>query len=244
MNNLTKKQKRELRKQERRQEQTQREKKSRIRRLLMWACVIGVLAVIVALLLLNAKTSIAPTENGDAALPSALRISDSDHTKGTPSNAISLIEYSDFQCPACASYYPLVAQLTSELSDKLYFAYRHFPLPQHSNATFSAEAAEAAGLQGKFFDMHDTLFRNQSDWAPLSSNQAKESFTKYAKELGLNMDQFQQDFKSDAVKNVVQKNYKSGLAARVDATPTFFLNGKKLSAPQNYEAFKKLILET
>lgn len=242
-NNLTKKQRRELRKQEKRQEQAQREKKSRLRRLLLWGGVTAGLIGIILLLAINAKNNPTPAENGNI-LPQSLSIAETDHTKGNPSSTTSLIEYSDFQCPACASYYPLIQRLTEELGDKLYFAYRHFPLPQHENASPAAEAAEAAGIQGKFWEMHDLLFENQATWASLSSKQAQEKFTEYAEKLALDVEQFQQDFKSNAVKEIVQKQYKGGLTAKVNATPTFFLNGKKISTPPNYEEFKKLIMET
>ena len=96
-------------------------------------------------------------------------VSDSDWVKGNRSAPVVLVEYSDFQCPACAASAPLVKQLTEEFGNKIAFVYRHFPLPQHKNAYPAAQAAEAAGKQGKFWEMADLIFANQTKWENLGS---------------------------------------------------------------------------
>ncbi len=159
------------------------------------------------------------------------------------SSSATLVEYSDFQCPACAAYYPVVKQLTKEFSQDLHFTYRYFPLSSiHKNARISAQAAEAAGKQNKFWEMHDLLFENQSEWSALSD--PKEKFKEYAKFLGLDMEKFQQDLGSKEVKDKVESDYQSGLSLGVNATPTFFLNNQKITNPRSYEEFKTKIEET
>ena len=119
------------------------------------------------------------------------------------------------------------------------FAYRHFPLPQHKNAKLAATVAEAAGKQDKFWEMHDLIFQNQSDWS--EEKNAAVIFAKYAQDLGLDLAQFQTDIASEEIKAKIENDYKSGVKAGVNSTPTFFLNGKKINNPRNYDEFKNAI---
>lgn len=166
-------------------------------------------------------------------------INANDHTEGNDKSSVTLVEYSDFQCPACGAYYPLVKKINDEFKDKIYFAYRHFPLSQHKNAKLAAYVAEAAGKQGKFFDMHNMLFDNQLTWS--ESNDAQKIFTEYAVKLGLDMEKFNIDIKSKETIQKVDADAISGVNSGVDSTPSFFLNGKKIENPQNYEEFRKII---
>ncbi|MBI5452425.1 thioredoxin domain-containing protein, partial [Candidatus Gottesmanbacteria bacterium] len=150
-----------------------------------------------------------------------------------------LVEYSDFQCPACAFYYSMVNSLEREIGKKMLFVYRHYPLTQHKNARLAAAAAEAAGLQGKFWEMHALLFENQKIWS--DTDDARKIFTDYAKSLTLDMMKFEKDLDLQEVKDKVENDLKSGQALGVDATPTFYLNGKKLSNIESYEQFKQII---
>lgn len=163
-----------------------------------------------------------------------------DWVRGNRDAKVIITEYSDFQCPACASYYEVVKMAHKEFGDSVAFVYRHFPLKQiHANAEISALSAEAAGKQGKFWEMHDIIFENQKKWE--KEKGAKEIFISYAKELGLNVEQFKQDLDSKEVKSKVDSDYKSGIEAKVNHTPTFFLNGKEIENPRSYEEFKKII---
>lgn len=162
----------------------------------------------------------------------------SDQIKGNPEAKTVLMEYSDFQCPACGAYSPIVKQIVEESKDKIVFAYRHFPLSQHRNAEAAALAAEAAGKQNKFWEIHDLIFEKQADWS--ESRNAEELFIKYAAELNLNIGQFKNDLILKEIKDKVKNDLRSGEEAGVNATPTFFLNGKKI-APRSYEEFKQLI---
>lgn len=235
--NITKKERRELRREEKRMEQTGWEKRQSLRRMVLYSCVLlGVGGAIFG----TVKLASNDNSNGtQLAASSVFSVSESDWTKGNKEAAATLIEYSDFQCPACGAYYPLVKQLSQEFGDKVRFVYRHFPLEQHKNAELAAFAAEAAGKQGKFWEMHDLIFDNQREWS--DSEDARALFAKYAASLNLAAEQFQKDIDSAEVKAKVEKDYQGGLAAKVNSTPTFFLNGKKLQNPRSYEEFKKIL---
>ncbi len=162
-----------------------------------------------------------------------------DQIKGNREAKTVLVEYSDFQCPACAAYVPLTKQLLEEFNDRIVFAYRHFPLSQHKNAKQAALASEAGGRQGKFWQIHDMIFENQEEWA--ETDNAEEIFIKYAEKSGLDIDRFKNDLKSEELKNKIAADLRSGQSANINSTPTFFLNGEKIQ-PKNYEEFKQMIL--
>ena len=165
-----------------------------------------------------------------------------DWIKGNKEAKIVITEYSDFKCRACASYYELVKQAHKDFGDKLAIVYRHFPLRQiHANAEIAALSAEAAGKQGKFWEMHDMIFENQKNWE--GDKNAGEIFIKYAEEVGLNIEQFKQDLDSKEVKDKVEADYQSGVKAGVNHTPTFFVNGGEIQNPRSYEEFKNIINE-
>lgn len=204
--------------------------------------VIGLLAVSFVVgglfVLPNIGTQI-PTSTQTASLSNV--ISSGDWFKGDAAAKVVLVEYGDFQCPACALYHPIVDRLMNEFGDKAQFVYRHFPLREiHANADLASRAAEAAGRQGKFWEMYDKLYQNQTKWAVLTLN-AKKNMIDYARSIGLDIAQFEKDIDSDAVKDKVESDYQSGLASGVGGTPTFFLNEKKIQAPGSYDEFVNLI---
>jgi len=147
--------------------------------------------------------------------------------KGNPEAATKLVEYSDLQCPACAAFDPVVKELLAEYGDMISFEYKHFPLPIHPNAQNAAIAAEAAGQQGEFFAMHDLLFDNQSEWSQAAVPGV--FFAQYAEEIGLDMSKFTQHQKSSILRDKVMSEFSEGKEMGVTGTPTFFLNGKKMS---------------
>jgi len=172
----------------------------------------------------------------------ASAVIESDWVKGNKESKIIITEYSDFQCPACASYYEVVKQIHKDFGDNLAIVYRHFPLRQiHANAQIAALSAEAAGRQGKFWEMHDMIFENQKNWK--DEKNAKEIFIGYAEELELNSEQFKKDLDSKEVKEKVEADYQSGVKAGVNHTPTFFVNGEEIQNPGSYEEFKNIINE-
>lgn len=160
-------------------------------------------------------------------------------TKGAKDPVVTLVEYSDFQCPACGLFSPLVDQITEEYKDRLSFTYRHFPLPQHKNALIAAHTAEAAGKQGKFWEMSAKIFSTQNDWSEGAT--AKEVFEGFARELGLDMTRFTSDRDSQETKDAVLHDMETGRLTGVAGTPSFYLNGKKMQNPRNYQEFKALI---
>lgn len=168
----------------------------------------------------------------------------SQHITGKTDSKVTLTEYGDFQCPACKSYFPIVTQLKEEYKDKVRFQFSNFPLVQiHQNAYVGSRAAEAAGKQGKFFEMHDLLYQNQDTWS--RSTNPNNSFEEYAKQLGLNVEQFKTDLNSTAVADTINADIKAGQALGANSTPTFVLNGKKLDInPSSLDDFKKLLDES
>ncbi|KKS38311.1 MAG: hypothetical protein A3G49_06180 [Candidatus Sungbacteria bacterium RIFCSPLOWO2_12_FULL_41_11] len=170
-----------------------------------------------------------------------LAVSDNDWFKGAKDAQVVLVEYSDFQCPACKAYYPFLKKLNADFEGKIKFIYRHFPLPQHKNAKIAALVTEAAGKQGKFWEMHDLIFENQDKWS--GENNAGEIFAQYAHFLGLDTEKLGQDLNSSEVKEKVENDLQSGIQSKVNSTPTFFLNGVKLQNPRSYDEFRKIIEE-
>lgn len=159
-----------------------------------------------------------------------------------PKAQVTLVEFGDYECPACATYNPLVKQLLADLPGQVNFVFRNFPLSQHANANISSYAAESAGLQGKFWEMHDKLYDSQNDWA--QSSDAKSIFLGYAKDLGLNVAKFTEDLDSQKIKDKVSKDEADGNLLNINATPTFYVNGVKVeSLPGSYNAFKTIITD-
>lgn len=150
----------------------------------------------------------------------------SNHTKGT--GKVQLIEYGDFECPACAQFHPLINQVIDKYGDQIAFTFRHYPIDTiHRNARAAHRAAESAGLQGKFFEMHDELYNNQAAWS--NSNNPVPIFEGYATSLGLDIEKFKTDFASSAVNDTINADTAEGKSKySVDSTPTFILNGEKL----------------
>lgn len=169
----------------------------------------------------------------------SIELSRDDHKIGSDSAKLTLIEYSDFQCPACKAYQSMVKQVVEKYKDRLLFVYRHFPLQQHKNAQAAALASEAAANQNQFWQMHDKLFKEQDEWA--NSAKPNETFIRYANDLKLDIEKFKRDLDSDKAKNKIKSDQESGVSFGVNSTPSFFLNGKKLDNPRSVEEFEKLI---
>jgi protein-disulfide isomerase len=163
-----------------------------------------------------------------------------DYVKGNASSTVVLVEYSDFQCPACRAYLPLIRQVTQEYGQRIAFVYRSFPLTSiHFNSEVAARAAEAARKQGKFWEMHDLLFEKQLEWEKASD--IMPLFENYASLIGINIDQFRADINSKEVKDFVRGEMAHGRSIGINSTPTFYLNGKKIENPRSIEEFRSLI---
>lgn len=154
---------------------------------------------------------------------------------------VQILKYSDYSCPACKAYVPSQNELKREFGDKIQIEYRYFPLSGFQYSRLAAHSVEAANSQGKFKEMHDLVFENQQVW---TQGNALEHFTNYANEIGLDMEQFEQDLESEEIHNRVESQRQEGIRRQVNATPTFFINGQKLRQnpnPQNYEQFKSIV---
>ena len=206
-------------------------------KIILWVIItVVVIGSIFGIVKLASKSQITGSDNLAITVSA---INDNENIKGDKEALATLIEYSDFQCPACGSYYPILKKVSEDLGAKVRFTYRHFPLPQHKNAKLAATVAEAAGKQGKFWEMHDLIFQNQSDWS--EEKNAAVLFAKYAQDIGLDLARFQTDIASDEIKAKIENDYQSGVKAGVNSTPSFFLNGKKINNPRNYDEFKNSI---
>lgn len=149
------------------------------------------------------------------------------HLRGRNDAPVLLEEYGDFQCPPCGFFHPVLKRLEGEYPTQLRVAFHHFPLREmHKNAAEASRAAEAAALQGKFWQMHDLLFEKQKDWKDAAP--ARPIFLGYARTLGLDIQKFTQDIDSTTVSNRVMNDEKGGAARGVTGTPTVFLNGREI----------------
>lgn len=169
-----------------------------------------------------------------------------DHISGNSDAKVTFIEYADFECPAC-QYYSLsvLPQLKEEMGDRVRFVFRHFPLVSiHPNAIPAGRASEAAAKQGKFQEMYSLLFANQADWSRAEDPRA--TFVTYAEQIGLNVEQFATDYNNPEAEERVRRDLRGGESIGVDSTPSFYINGKKvtgLTGGRELERFTRLIEE-
>jgi len=205
-----------------------------LKRIIFWASFLIILALILWGLVVAMNKPVSGTH-----LISPAPVSGSDHVTGSASAPVTIVEYGDFECPACGAYFPLVERFMKEASTTARLVFRHFPLPQHANAMIAAEASEAASLQGKFWDMYRLIYEHQNDWSNLPD--AHNVLDGYANQIGLDMVKFKADIDSSAVKDAIANDQAEGVKIGIDSTPTFFVNGKAITNPQSYEAFKSLI---
>lgn len=161
-------------------------------------------------------------------------------TKITSASAsATLVEFGDMQCPACAAAHPTTKKIREDYAGKINFVFRHFPLPQHKNAQIAAEAVEAAGEQGKFWEMQDVMYDKQSDWG--EKDKPLDIFMGYAKDLKLDETEFKDEIDSNKFKDKIDGDTYDGNQAGVDATPTFYINGIKYTGDYSYDNLKKAL---
>jgi protein-disulfide isomerase len=206
-----------------------------------WAVIIAVFLVFIAIFAFGQKGTNTPT-NGNGAV--------SNHVEGLGQAHVTLVEYGDYECPYCGQYYPVVKQIQQQYANQITFQFRNFPLTSiHPNAFAGARAAEAASLQGKFWQMHDLLYEQNeeyyqsnetySTWVGASNPQP--FFDQYAKDLGLNLTKFNQDYSSNEVNGTINADLAAGTKLGVDATPSFYLDGKQINVGENVSQFQTLI---
>jgi len=185
------------------------------------------------------KNSNIPSPVGTAKNEANISITADDNVKGPATAKVTLVEFSDYQCPACKAYAPVIDELLNQYPNDLRLVHKFFPLKTiHYRAQASAQAAEAAGRQGKFFEMSKVLYENQEVW---SKESGTATFEKYAIDLGLDLVKFKADYGSDSVKDKINAQIKEGIDLNVNGTPTIYMNGKKIQNPSSFEEFKQVI---
>lgn len=157
--------------------------------------------------------------------------------QGKVEASVKIVEFADLQCPACKQAQPIVEKVMEKYKDEIYFVFRHYPLSTHRNAKLAAQAAEAAGKQDKFFEMVHVQYDKQGEWAEKTN--PREEFRKYAQELNLSMDQFNQNM--EEIKKPIEEDYALGNRAGVQSTPTFFINGEKYPGVIQQEQIQQII---
>lgn len=201
----------------------------------MTAIIIGVVVVLFVAFFGYMIYSAKHQQAVDAAKP--VQIANTGWFEGSPTAPNTLTEFADFQCPACGYFEPMVEKLLQDDKGKFKLQYKYFPLQMHQYAMITAEAAEAAGRQGKFWPMHDQLFKQQE--AIENSQNPQPIIDKIAQSIGLNMDQFHKDMKDKSVAAKIQSIQDEGIKLGVNETPTFYVNGHHLINPSSdYNTFK------
>jgi len=207
---------------------------------------IGIWIGVIIILLLTFWGLIALVNNSNASntslpevkVPKA--VSKNDITLGTQNDAkVTLIEYADFQCPACTTQAEFIKNLNKDFKDNLLIVYRFLPLDIHKNALPSAQAAFAAFKQNKFWEMSDLLYQNQASWS--EADDAQKIFAGYAKTLNLNLDQFTLDYNANSTKEFINNERDEGISLGLTYTPSLFVNGKLIENPKSYADLKKVV---
>lgn len=211
--------------------------------------IVGFIVIVTAVVIIaGAYSSGTSSDNASSTFVATTvpAITTSDWTEGNPNAKVSLIEYGDFECPACGEYFPVVQQLFANFSSTVLFVFRNFPLYTiHPFAGIGAQAAEAAGLEGgatKYWAMHDLLYTDQAQWTgntTLAPAQViSQYFDGYAQSIGLNVNTFNNDMNATSVMEKIQDDVNSGNAAQVDHTPTFFINLAQIPNPTSFADFE------
>lgn len=191
--------------------------------------------VVLAVVVLYFFTGAAATEQSTAA-----PIAADDISYGPENPELTLVEYTDFQCPFCAEYAKWLTQLREKYGDRVRFVFRNYPLADHEWATLAAKVGYAASLQGKFWEMHDLLFQRQDEWA--TSSDPRSLFDSYAESLGLDMDTFHADADAQSTTDFIKQQAAEGKKAGVNHTPWFVLGDESI-LPRSLEQFEKAIEE-
>jgi protein-disulfide isomerase len=161
---------------------------------------------------------------------------------GSPNATVTLEEFADFQCPSCGAEHPVMKQIQGLYGSRIKFIFRNFPLPMHDKAYDAAVAAEAAGMQGKFWDMHNLLYTNQQVWS--ADPNYKQTFKGYAEKIGLDVDKWENDMAGMAPKSRISADMERGKFLNINSTPTLFINGKSVPYPDmNVATIQKLVDE-
>ena len=182
------------------------------------------------LILLSKKDAVNVNDIDPSKAVSESETSIGDRLYGDKASKVVLIEYGDFQCPGCGGAFPQLKSLKEAYSDKIAFIFRNFPLTAiHPNALAAATAAEAAGLQGKFWEMHDKLYETQTAWSSIDPNKRSDVFIGYAEDIGLDTEKFKSDLSDPKIAAKISRDRAIGNKLGVSSTPTLYLGNEKLS---------------
>jgi protein-disulfide isomerase len=191
------------------------------------AIVLGTIGLIIGFAFLGGSDAI-PKSGEPIFGEDAQYVRDYSPRRGDTSAPVTLVEFADFQCPACANFYPIMKAIDAQYDDKeVQIIFRHFPLSQHQFGEFASRVAEAAGAQGKFWEMHDILYERQTEWSTKSD--PRDTFISYASELGLNTDQFESALSQQELIDHIRQDRGDGSMLGVNSTPSLFLNGKAVN---------------
>lgn len=175
----------------------------------------------------------------NAPVDQKLLVNEASHKISAPNAKVTIVEFGDYQCPACAAAEPVLKKILTDYDGKINFVFRNFPLPMHQNAQKAAQAAEAAAAQNKFWQMHDKLYENQTSWS--EEKDPQEIFIGYAADLGLDKETFKKDINANKYSGLINADSNDGDKLGVNSTPTFFLNGNKITGVPSYESLKNSI---
>ncbi len=198
--------------------------------------------IFICLLVLGAMVGLyfafSGSDSSKSVAPQNLTREDS-HTSGT--GPVKVVEFADFQCPACQAAAPELIRLETEIKDRVKLVFRHFPLPMHKNAQISAQAAEAAGAQGKFWEMNELLYLKQLEWS--ESARPLEQFKTYAAQLGLDVEKFVATVQAVEFQEKINRDIEDASTLGVNSTPTIYVNGKKFEGAVTFENLKTAVEE-
>ena len=170
------------------------------------------------------------------------RVANAGWVEGAAKPEVKVVEFGDFQCPGCAALYPILNETINQTNSFVQFTFKEYPLSQHNKARLAAEGAEAAGKQGKFWQMHDVLYATQTTWENYSISDFKQYMIEHAQSFGINADQYKNDLNDTHIADEMNKDVTDGNNLPVSATPTIVINGKKLdNIPATPDAFVQLL---
>lgn len=175
------------------------------------------------------------------AVDKSILITSTSHSRGDSNAKVNIVEFGDYQCPACGAAYPIVEQVLAQYKNNsnVNYVFRNFPLPQHQFAPLAAEAAEAAGAQGNYWGMYNLLYTNQNTW--VNSSDPLSIFVTYATQLKLDAVRFKSEVQASKYADIINQDQQAGLALGINATPTFYINGFQAVGIQSVDDFKSRI---
>jgi protein-disulfide isomerase len=195
-------------------------------------------AVIVGVIFLMA---VSPNASNLKVASQSFLIDNAIHITGNKNAKVTIVEFGDYECPACGAAYPILKKVIDAYKGNtdFNFVFRNFPLSQHKNALIAAESAEAAGAQGKFWEMEGLLYENQNEWS--ESSAPIDIFINYAKNLGLSTNKFKSEIESNKYKSIIETDKSDGNSVNVEWTPTIYINGERQEQMLTFEQFKSKI---